>query len=210
MTTQSETAGIGNIPMEGDSQNLNPDLLQATQGFNVNIGGEGAQIQSSIPMGQGVPFEAGTTESSGVVMGVGGGVLDNAPDVTFSTRNADGTAFGTMKTTTTTTTTQYGMGGQSGMVANYQLGQGADGGVIMGVDGGVQDDAADVTYSTKTGMEGGLGAAAALGQTTTTTTTTTQYGLRLRSCCCLRTNNYNHYYNYSIWIKPRRRTNYPR
>ena len=43
----------------------------------------------------------------------------------------------------------------------------------MGVGGGVQDDAVDVTYSTKTGMEGGLGAAAALGQTTTTT----QYGL---------------------------------
>ena len=44
-------------------------------------------------------------------------------------------------TTTTTTTTQYGVGGTRFGYANT--------GNIMGVGGGVQDAAVDVTYSTK-------------------------------------------------------------
>ena len=119
--------------------------------------------------------------SGGLIMSVGGGAGDEARDVTFSTKNIDGTAFGTTKTTTTTTTTNYGINQIEGQglttTSNaYQMGQGQNG-LIMGVGGGVQDDAVDVTYSSNTGNQMGLGAGA-LGKTTTkTTTTTTKYNL---------------------------------
>ena len=51
-----------------------------------------------------------------------------------------GAAGMTTTTTTTTTTTQYGMGAGEGAGVS---------GSVMGVGGGVHDEAVDVTYSTK-------------------------------------------------------------
>ena len=151
--------------------------MQTENQNQINFGTTQGDFQNSIPMTTTGVTQITNNPSGGLLMGVGGGVGDKAQDVTFSTRNLDGTAFGTTKTTTTTTTTHYNLGqteGQ-GLTTTYQFGQGQNG-LVMGVGGGVEDNAVDVTYSTKTGNE--LGAAAALGKTTTTTTTTTtQYGL---------------------------------
>ena len=66
------------------------------------------------------------------------GVQDAAANVIYSTKPDMGVGLGT---TTTTTTTQYGTGATG---VGY-----ATTGSIMGVGGGVQDAAVDVTYSTK-------------------------------------------------------------
>ena len=79
-----------------------------------------------------------TIGTTGSIMGVGGGIQDNAVDVTYSTKPDAGLGA---TATTTTTTTQYGLGATG---VGY-----ATTGRIMGVGGGVQDYAADVTYSTK-------------------------------------------------------------
>ena len=168
MTTQTETATIENNQFEGDNQNFDQNFSADTGAIGANLGETGIGMASSIPMGQGIPYESsasGTFQTSsqggGIVMGVGGGVGDEAQDVTFSTNNIDGTAFGTTKTTTTTTTTHYGLGQTQGTglattSASYQFGQAGGEGIVMGVGGGVEDNAVDVTYSTNTG--GGLGA----------------------------------------------------
>ena len=198
MTTQTETATIeNNIPVKENNQEINANF-SSTGGIDTNFGSSGIGMGSSIPMGEGMAFESGN--QGGLVMGVDGGVGDNAPDVTFSTNNLGGTAFGTTKTTTTTTTTHYGQGEGSALLmgmgdsanmlgqttANttttrtaYEMGQNlgynakADGNeLVMTVGGGAEDDAVDVTYSSNTGN---LGAAAAK-TTTTTTTTRTEYG----------------------------------
>ena len=185
MTTQTETATLENNQLEVENQNINADYSGNPEEMNGNFTSE-TGINGTIPMGQGMQYDTGAsgafqTQSEGLVMGVGGGVGDNARDVTFGTKNTDGTAYGTTKTTTTTTTTQYGLAPTSGTgltttSTQYQMGQGEGNGLIMGVGGGVLDDAADVTYSTKSGMNTvGQGL---MGQTTTTTTTTyTQSGL---------------------------------
>ena len=187
MTTTTETATVEDIPVDQDNQNQNPDFSANTGVINANLGTTGMEMQSSFPMGEGIPFEAGsngtfqTTSQGGLIMGVGGGVGDDAPDVTFSTKNNDGTTFGTTKTTTTTTTTQYGLGQTQGTGLEtttnaLQYAQNGGEGLIMGVGGGVEDNAVDVTYSINTGMSAGT--QGAMGKVTTTTTTTrTQYGL---------------------------------
>ena len=184
MTTQTETATIENNQYEGDNQNFEQNFSADTGAMDTNLGSAGVGMEGAMSMGQGIPYEAGgsgtfqTTSQGGLVMGVGGGVGDEAQDVTFSTKNIDGTAFGTTKTTTTTTTTRYGYtqnqgAGLTTTSSSYQMGQAGGEGLVMGVGGGVQDDAVDVTYSTNTGMKtGGQGT-----MTTTTTTTRTQYGL---------------------------------
>jgi hypothetical protein len=156
------------------SGNNDGGIIQGDVNFATNIGGE--NFQSS-------QFEGGattsmtqitTTGTGGVVMGVGGGVEDNAKDVTYSTKNDQAFAFGTggttqtTTTTTTTTTQQYGYGTSGAEGASSS-------GVSMGF-GGIGDSAGDVTYSTNADGAGvGLGMGA--GQMTTTTTTeTTQYG----------------------------------
>ena len=73
----------------------------------------------------------------GNVMGVGGSFGDNAVDVTYSTKPNNPFASSVRKVTTTTTT-QYG--GEGAMNVG--------GGSIMGVGGGVEGNAVDVTYST--------------------------------------------------------------
>ena len=102
-----------------EGENLQGDMNFSTNigGLDTNIGGSGPILQSSIPMGAGQPFEASagleTTSSTqqfmtGNVMSVGGGVGDNAVDVTYSTKNNQAFAFGAGgegQTTTTTTTT---------------------------------------------------------------------------------------------------------
>ena len=160
MTTQTEIV-TEDIPIENSNQVMSGDYSANIEGMDANLGMTGQGIQSSIPMGEGLPFEAGTSQG-GLVMGVGGGIEDNAVDVTYSTKTGEqgAGAFGTTQTTTTTTTTQYGFG------------QGDGNGLIMGVGGGVEDNAVDVTYSTKTGEQG----AGTFG-TTQTTITSTQYGL---------------------------------
>jgi len=184
MTTQTETATIENNQYEDDNQNPEQNFYADTGAIDANLGATGAGMEGAMPMGQGIPYESGasgtfqTTSQGGLVMGVGGGVGDEAQDVTFSTKNIDGTAFGTTKTTTTTTTTRYEYGQNQGAglattSSSYQMGQAGGEGLVMGVGGGVQDDAVDVTYSSNTGLKaGGQGT-----MTTTTTTTRTQYGL---------------------------------
>ena len=104
MTTTNElTSGS----FEG--QNLTGDLNFSTNvgGADANLGSTGAMLEGSMPLGSGLNFEAGTgnvqtttttttqkftTTSGGVglpmeglVMGVGGGAGNTAPDVTYST-----------------------------------------------------------------------------------------------------------------------------
>ena len=103
-------------------------------------------MEGSIPMGQGITDGSGrafqVSSQGGVVMGVGGGVGDDAQDVTFSTKNIEGTAFGTTKSITTTTTTRYGLSQTQGTgftttSSSYQVGQTNGQGLVMGVGGGV-------------------------------------------------------------------------
>ena len=204
MTTQTETATLeNNIPMEENNQEINANF-SSTGGIDANLGTTGIATEGSIPMGEGMAFESGN--QGGLVMGVGGGVGDNAPDVTFSTRNMDGTAFGTTKTTTTTTTTQYGFGQSQGEGSALLMGMGDNANMVgqtttttstertpyeMGLNlaHNVQSGGAGLVMSVGGGAEddavdvtyssntgNNLGAAAAK-TTTTTTTTTTQYGL---------------------------------
>ena len=187
MTTQTETATEENNQFEVENQNVNADYTGNPEEINANLT-SGAGMESSLPIGQGIQYESGASgafqsqSQDGLIMGVGGGVGDEARDVTFETKNIDGQAFGTTKVTTTTTTTQYNLGQTSGnglttSSAQYQIGQGAGDGLVMGVGGGNYDDAVDITYSSKTGTNAGAGAGAQTMGQTTTTTTTTQYNL---------------------------------
>ena len=95
--------------------------LQATGGLTTLGGMTTSQISGAV----------------GSVMGVGG-FGDNAVDVTYSTKPNNPFASEVRRVTTTTTTSQYGAGAMN-----------VGGGSVMGVGGGVGDNAADVTYSTK-------------------------------------------------------------
>ena len=77
--------------------------------------------------------------TTGSIMGVGGGVGDLAQDVTYSTK-PNNIYGGGVTVTTSTTGNTLGVGGGSLVGV---------GGSIMGVGGGVGDLAQDVTYSTK-------------------------------------------------------------
>ena len=95
MTTQTETATLeNNIPTEENNQEINANF-SSTEGIDTNLGTTGIGMEGSIPMGEGLAFESGN--QGGLVMGVGGGVGDNAQDVTYTTTSMDGTAFGTTK-----------------------------------------------------------------------------------------------------------------
>ena len=131
MTTATDAFMSQNNAGQGGDINFSA----STGGMDLNLGGSGPLLQSSLPMGGGMAFDAGassavagttttttttqhfTTTSTtgevglpptGTLMGVGGGVGDNAQDVTYSTKSNTGFAFGTGgagQTTTTTTTT---------------------------------------------------------------------------------------------------------
>ena len=107
----------------------------------------------------------------GQLIGVGG-EQNNAIDVNYSSNLGNSIELGTNQgfiptITNTTNLTKYELGQNEGQII-----QGKGGEYLMGVGGGVEDDAPDVTYSSNTR---GLGAAAAK-TTTTTTITQTQYG----------------------------------
>ena len=99
---------------------------------NINIGtGVFASTSNGYNLGINQNTGLGVGGAMGSIMGVGGGVQDNAVDVTYSTKpNA-----------------LVGTGGYATTSA-FSVGQGTTGS-IMGVGGGVQDSAVDVTYSTK-------------------------------------------------------------
>ena len=96
------------------------------------------QTTTEINSTQNVVSSGGIISTGGSVMGVGGGIGDNAVDVTYSTKPNNPFASEVRRVTTTTTTSQYGAGAMN-----------IGGGSVMGVGGGVGDNAADVTYSTK-------------------------------------------------------------
>ena len=175
MTTATETF----MSQNNDGQGGDMNFSASTGGMDLNLGGSGPILQSTLPMEGGMAFGAsgssamaGTTTTTtntqhftsstgevglpptGTLMGIGGGVGDNAQDVTYSTKSNQGFAFGTggagqTTTTTTTTTTQYGAG----------AGGAGEGGLLLGVGGE------------------GAGAGLGLGAGQTTTTTSTTYGI---------------------------------
>ena len=78
-------------------------------------------------------------------MGVSEATGDNAVDVTYSTKPDNINVLGQKTFVTTTTTNAYDLGmvqGSEGVMVET-------GSKIMGVGGGVGDEAVDVTYSTK-------------------------------------------------------------
>ena len=171
-TTRRIITTTNNVPIENISiNNINGTALGTTKTTTTtttthyNLGQtEGSNIQ--MIQGQG---------GSGMVMGVGGGVEDQAQDIAYSSNTGmragagAAAALGKMTTTTTTTETKYNLGQTQGQIIQRE-----GGGVVMGVGGGVEDNALDATYSSNTGQN--LGAAGAK-MTTTTTTTKTQYDL---------------------------------
>ena len=159
-------ATTGNI-IGVDGGVTNYGVTDSTNQNNLLVGTPGYSTSSAFNIGQ------TTTTTTGSVMGVGGGVGDDAVDVTYSTKPdqvavgapayTTSSAFNVGQTTTTTTTTTGGYMGIGGTNITTT-------GSVMGVGGGIGDDAVDVTYSTKPDQAiVGTG----LGQTTQTTTTTT-------------------------------------
>ena len=165
---------------------------------------------------QSTQIQGSATEGS--VMGVGGGVHDEAVDVTYSTKPDKPTmAQGALQTTTTTSTTEYGLGG-----AEIDMTQGADLGATIGNTINLGTTTTNMefgatTTTESTGYEFGAGEGAAIETTgvegydanvqigegaglevnqygtagletytggeamTTTTTTTTQYGMGMET-----------------------------
>ena len=130
-----------------------PGDMNIPANIDANLWSIGEAFQTSGEMGSGLAFEGCSSEEHiwlpmrGNVMSVGGGVGDDAVDVTYSTKSFQVFGFGvgtTGQTTTitTTTTTEY----------NYESSFGEVEGLVMGV-GGDGDTAVDVTYSTKVMME---------------------------------------------------------
>ena len=146
----------------------------ATTGYNVNSGIGGVQPTQSV---------------GGSIMGVGGGIGDNAADVTYSTKpNAQGQAVNLQGNAYATSSFEYGQGlsqtAGAGAIMTGNTMSTTTGGVMGFGAGG--DNAIDVTYSTKadaqnvglvnTGVSqitntGITGVTGVEGVTTTTTTT---------------------------------------
>ena len=82
-----------------------------------------------------------TTEvtNSGIIMGVGGGIMDGAADITYSTK----------PDVQTNTIVEQNINSTSTIVQNKKVETISTTGNIMTVGGGVGDDAVDVTYSSK-------------------------------------------------------------
>ena len=144
--------------IEGLGNNEQPENYQ-----NVNYGG----INST----QGLP----NTSIEGNIMGVGGGVEDDAKDINYSTKNEQRIPIGQIvpgqTTTTTTKVTHYGINPTSNENPN-------NGEILMGV-GGSGNTAADVNYSSFSRTIQGPAPGIDLNHgkiTTTTTSTTYGYG----------------------------------
>ncbi len=75
-------------------------------------------------------------------MSVGGDVEDNAPDITYSTKpNNNSISFKSERFVTNSNNSNFANQGATGLLPTKEN--------IMGVGGGVGDEAVDVTYSTK-------------------------------------------------------------
>ena len=150
MKTELETTKSENIALEGQTQNIDPNAPSSIGGITQNMqnmGASGAAFQASIPEGQGLTTVTGPiqTTTRRIIT-----TTNNVPIENISINNINGTALGTTKTTTTTTTTHYNLGQTEG--SNIQMIQGQGGsGMVMGVGGGVEDQAQDITYSSNTG-----------------------------------------------------------
>ena len=144
----------------------NPNYNMGSFGFQTN----GTEFQTSTTGFQTTTTEFATTSSStGSIMGVGGGVGDNAVDVTYSTKPDN--KFAKVRSITTKTTTAWGYG--VGFGQNTSTTKITTGGTVMGVGGGVEDQALDITYSTKpdnVGVKFGRDQIASIATTTTSVT----------------------------------------
>ena len=93
-----------------------PGDMNFTANVDANLESTGGAFQASGEMGSGLAFEAGGSglPMEGNVMSVGGGVGDDAVDVTYSTKSQafgfGAGATGQTTTTTTTTTPKYNYG----------------------------------------------------------------------------------------------------
>ena len=141
------------------NQNINVVNVNQQQqvGVGVNKVGvlSGAVPNPTISTYRGVGFQ-----QTGSIMGVGGGIGDNAADITYSTRPG-GQVLGTTginKTVVTTTQTQ---------TTPNIIGTGS----VMGVGGGIGNNAPDVTYTTRPGAQ--VLGTTGINKTVVTTTQTT-------------------------------------
>ena len=146
------------------------DVTYSTKTDNINaLGGttyKTASTSSNGIIGLGQTTQTTNITTTGNLMGVGGGVGDNAVDVTYSTKPNNITALGGTTYTTTSTASNGIIGlGQTTQTTSTTTGN------IMGVGGGILDNAVDVTYSTKPDNINVLGTTKV-----TTTTTTTDIG----------------------------------
>jgi hypothetical protein len=122
------------------------DVTYSTKPNNPGIPLSQAKIitvnsQTNLGVNQGIS-EAGISHT-GSIMGVGEGIGDNAVDVTYSTKPNTNMNIGSP--TYNTITTEFSTQGRE----ISQIGVTSTSGSVMGVGGGVGDDAVDVTYSTK-------------------------------------------------------------
>lgn len=102
--------------------------------------------------------------SQGSIMGVGGGVGDEAVDVTYSTKPDNNIKFASRTFTSTATTTNVTQNLEGAAISSNST--------IMSVGGGVEDEAVDVTYSTKPDNNTRLGNEQIARLATTTTSIT--------------------------------------
>jgi hypothetical protein len=166
--TQMKPEIVGNaastVHIEQNTTTVRPSIVKTsvlptqdggTRVLQTQFGGTTSTIENQFGGTTSVvrKIETTTTEggmsmgAGGSIIGVGGGVGDDAADVTYSTKpnNPFASNIGNVnvkKITTTTTTTQYGGGAGS----------------VIGVGGGIGDNAVDVTYSTKPNNQSTLGA----------------------------------------------------
>ena len=137
----SSGGGFG-VGEEYDSNGVRISNTLITSGTNKEING-GTTVRPSIIKNSVLPTIDGGTKVLKTVYG--GTTVSRVGEVNngLEMNSAGNATFTKTTTTTTTTTTQYESGLASGNV-NMRYGEN-----IMGVGGGVGDNAADVTYSTK-------------------------------------------------------------
>ena len=111
--------------------------------------GGGVQVGTGIFTSINTQVDPRLLNAPGSVMGVGGGIGDEAVDVTYSTK-PDNKISTLGSPTYNTITTEYSTA--SGGVTTVGVGGAgviSSSGSVMGVGGGIGDEAVDVTYSTK-------------------------------------------------------------
>jgi hypothetical protein len=131
-----------------------PTINQGTTVLGTVFGGTTRTVRGAVNLGTTVTNTQYNT--TGSIIGVGGGMHDYAADVTYSTKPNNNVLGTGVAVTTTGSTLGTGLVGSTlgtGVVGST-LGTGVVGSTvgttsIMGVGGGVHDYAADVTYSTK-------------------------------------------------------------